>query len=104
MHLSSLLLLPALTSLVAAQDQVPFQDKATEWINKAKSFIPGSNPVEAASAYIADKNVERINIRNWERKLSPKLNTEEEWLVYVTGGNKSCFGRCGHVDKKWNVR
>jgi len=27
---------------------------------------------------------------------------EEEWVVYVTGGNKSCFGRCAEVDLTWN--
>lgn len=76
---------------------------ANEWLDKAKSFLPNSGPVEAGAAYIAERRVERINIRNWQRKLSPKLDTEEEWLVYVTGGNKSCFGRCGHADATWNV-
>ncbi|RVX68410.1 hypothetical protein B0A52_07410 [Exophiala mesophila] len=102
MHLSSCLLLPALASMAAAQAQIPFKDKATELINKAKDLLPNSGPIEAGSAYIAGTIVERINIRNWERKLSPKLDTEEEWMVYVTGGNKSCFGRCGPIDAVWN--
>lgn len=103
MHFSSLLLFaPLLPSLVTAE-QIPFMGKANEWLDKAKSFLPNSGPVEAGAAYIAERRVERINIRNWQRKLSPKLDTEEEWLVYVTGGNKSCFGRCGHADATWNV-
>ena len=89
--------------MAAAQAQIPFKDKATELINKAKDLLPNSGPIEAGSAYIAGTIVERINIRNWERKLSPKLDTEEEWMVYVTGGNKSCFGRCGPIDAVWNV-
>jgi hypothetical protein len=106
MYFSSLVLLaPFLPSLVTA-DQVPLREKAAGWLDKAKSYIPNSGPVdvvEAGAAHVAEQRVERINIRNWQRKLSPKLDTEEEWLVYVTGGNKSCFGRCGHADSTWNV-
>ncbi|KIV87126.1 hypothetical protein PV11_02694 [Exophiala sideris] len=104
MHFASLLLLPA---LVAAQ-QVPFADQAQAWFNKAKEYIPGNipsgtaNPVEVAAAKFADARVDRISIRNWERKLSPKPDTEEEWMIYMTGGNKTCFGRCDEVDKVWN--
>lgn len=103
MYFSSLLLLaPILSSLVTA-DQVPFVGKATEWLDKAKSFLPNQGPVEAGAAYVSERRVERINIRNWQRKLAPKLDTEEEWLIFVTGGNKSCFGRCGHAEATWNV-
>lgn len=104
MYFSSLVLLaPLLPSLVSA-DQVPLMEKAAGWFEQAKGYIPsGSGPVDAGASYVAERRVERINIRNWERKLSPKLDTEEEWLVYVTGGNKSCFGRCGHADLTWNV-
>ncbi|KAK5056777.1 hypothetical protein LTR84_012309 [Exophiala bonariae] len=103
MHFSSILLLaPLLSSLVTA-DQVPFVGKATEWFDKAKSFLPNQGPVDAGAAYVAEHRVERINIRNWQRKLAPKLDTEEEWLIFVTGGNKSCFGRCGHAEATWNL-
>lgn len=101
MHFSTLLLLPVLV----AADQAALFEKASGWFDKAKSYIPTAvpNPVEAGAAKFADQRVERINIRNWERKLGPKLDTEEEWMVYMTGGNKSCFGRCGPVDVVWNV-
>jgi len=100
MHFSTLLLLPVLV----AADQAALFEKASGWFDKAKSYIPTAvpNPVEAGAAKFADQRVERINIRNWERKLGPKLDTEEEWMVYMTGGNKSCFGRCGPVDVVWN--
>lgn len=101
MHFASLLLLP----LLVAADQAALTDKAAAWFEKAKEYIPGNvpNPVEAGAAKFAEHKVERINIRNWERKLSPKPDTEEEWLVYMTGGNKTCFGRCDAVDVVWNV-
>lgn len=102
MRFSAVLLLPLLVSA----DQVPLRDIAAGWFEKAKSYIPSPHvpdPIDAGAAKVADKVVERINVRNWERKLAPKPDTEEEWLVYFTGGNKTCWGRCGHVDSKWNV-
>ncbi|KAH0840564.1 hypothetical protein AYO21_03893 [Fonsecaea monophora] len=108
MHFASLLLLP----LLVAADQNPLFEKAAGWFDKAKSFIPGaapadsvpdplSNPLEAGAAAVADHKVEKINVRNWQRKLAPKPDTEEEWMIYVTGGNKTCFGRCAKVDTVW---
>ena len=102
MHLAPLLLLP----LLVAADQVPLKDRAAAWLDKAKSYIPNGvpDPIDAGAAKVAGKVVERINVRNWQRKLSPKPDTEEEWMLYLTGGNKTCFGRCGPVNEKWNVR
>jgi hypothetical protein len=102
MHFSVVVLLPLLCRHVLA-DQVPLKDMVSAWFDKAKAYVPGSHPIETAAAVITDKRVERINLRNWEGKLAPKLDTEEEWMIYVTGGNKSCFGRCGPVDVTWNV-
>lgn len=92
---------------VLAQDQVPLKEKAAGWLDKAKSFIPSGtpsipNPVEAAAAAFADKKVQKLNIRNYQRILQPKLEGEEEWLIYATGGNKTCFGRCARADAAWN--
>ena len=101
MHFSALLLLP----LLVVADQATLRDKAAGWLDKAKQYIPSGvpNPVDAGAAQVAQRVVERVNIRNFERKVSPKIDTEEEWMIYMTGGNKSCFGRCTPVDLKWNV-
>ena len=101
MHFATLLLLP----LLVAADQIPLQDKVAGWFDKAKSYIPTAlpNPIDVGAAEVAGRVVERVNVRNWQRKLLPKPDTEEEWMVFLTGGNKSCFGRCGHVYEKWNV-
>ena len=109
MYLSpSLLLLP----LLVAADQVPLRDQAAGWFDKAKAFVSGAaeaipdlpNPIDAGAAKVAANVVERINIRNWQRKMAPKPDIEEEWLLYLTGGNKTCFGKCGPMDAVWNVR
>lgn len=101
--LSTLLFTAAL-----AQDQVPLKDKAAGWFDKAKSYIPSGtpsipNPVQAAGGALAAKKVQKINIRNYHRLLRPKVEGEEEWLIYLTGGNKTCFGKCERADGVWNV-
>src|ERR1700761_28512 len=105
MHLSSILLL--LPILVTA-DQQPLKDKAAGWFDKAKSYVSGAadalpDPIDAGASVVAGSVVEKINIRNWQRKLSPKPDGEEEWMVYLTGGNKTCYGKCGPMNALWNV-
>ena len=102
-----------LTSLLfgaaLAQDaQAPLKDKAQAWFDKAKAYIPSAapsipNPIDAGASAVAADKVQKVNIRNYQRILAPKLDGEEEWLIYTTGGNKSCFGRCGKADLAWNV-
>lgn len=97
-----------LFSVALAQDaQIPLKEKAAGWFDKAKSYIPSvtpsiPNPIDAGDSAVADKKVQKINIRNYQRLLQPKIDGEEEWLIYVTGGNKSCFGRCGKADAAWS--
>lgn len=50
-----------------------------------------------------DNRVEKLNLRNFQRKLTPKVEYEEEWLIYNTGGNKTCFGNCAKADEAWSV-
>lgn len=108
MHLSPLLLLP----LLVAAEQNPLLAKASGYFDKAKAYVSGAaesipdsipNPIDAGGSKVAGNVVERINIRNWQRKLAPKLDVEEEWMIYLTGGNKSCYGKCGPMNTVWNV-
>lgn len=98
-----------LVGIALAQDaQTPLKEKAAGWFDKAKAYIPAGapsipNPIDAGAAAVEEKRVTRINIRNYQRLLKPKLEGEEEWLIYLTGGNKTCFGRCGKTDAAWNV-
>jgi len=106
MHVLSPFLLSLLPALALAE-QVPFMNQAVGWFNKAKSYIPAvteaEGPLEALSGKIAENQVEKINLRNWQHKLQPKVEGEEEWLVYLTGGNKTCYGKCGRANTAWNV-
>ena len=102
MHLSTLLLLP----LLAAADTQEWLDKASGLFEKAKSFAPHQafpDIIDAGAAQVSAKEVQKISMQNWQRKLSPKPKGPEEWLIFVTGGNKTCHGNCQNIEAQWNV-
>lgn len=80
-------------------------DKFNDWANNMKAQVMATlpNALDAGAAAVAAQVVQPINMRNWKVYLWPQENQPEEWLLYITGGNKTCFGRCDHVDRMWNV-
>jgi hypothetical protein len=105
MLLSAILLLP----LLAAADTQEWIDKASGWFDKAadkaKSFAPQQvfpDIIDAGAAQVSAKEVQKITMQNWERKLSPKPDGPHEWLIFVTG-NVSCHNNCQHIEATWNV-
>jgi hypothetical protein len=114
---ASLLLLPV---LVAAQEQVPLADRVQGWLNKAKSLLPSTPPAAPAAATTAvqqaskaaappsTKDVTTVTGENWRSLLAPvdpkTPKNERDWLIFITGGNKTCFSHCERAEKAFNVR
>lgn len=120
---SSTLLL-ALPAAVTAQQQFPFLDQVNPyldqvkgWFNKAtesiSSAIPSApsapsipNPVASGAAKIADIKIDRLTVENHDKLLKPGSATAspgiEQWMIFVTGGNKTCYGVCGPAETAWN--
>ena len=100
--------LPFLTftaAVAAAHEQVPFAQRVQSWLSNVKGYIPSPTPVvplQKAANQIVLKTVTPFNLSNWQSILEP-ASDREDWLVYITGGNKSCFGRCGNANKAFNV-
>lgn len=125
MRVSSLLML--LPAVAVAQEQIPLMDQVQgqvqDWVEKAKSFLPSQQVAPAAeqqgeereeaapatestpeSQILAEKNVVPFTLANWESKLAASVDDgPQEWLIFVTGGNKTCFGRCAVAEKAFNV-
>ncbi|KAK0271971.1 hypothetical protein LTR91_024639 [Friedmanniomyces endolithicus] len=122
-------LLLALPALASAQ-QIPFMDQLNPYIEQlnpyidqvkgyfgaaksnvastASSVLPAApsvpNPVASAAAVFAATKVSRVTLDNYPSLLVPSTTTAgpEEWMLYVTGGNKSCFGLCEPAEIAWN--
>ena len=98
-----LALLPAVT---LAQEQVPLQEKINSWFEKVKGYIPTQqpSPVDAGAATVAAHRVHQLTTNNWQSMLSPSPDQPgpETWMVLVTGGNRTCQGRCGRLNAEFN--
>lgn len=113
-------LLLALPALATAQqfpiiDQITDQVKgffaqATQSISSVAPSIPSSisipNPIASGAAKLASLKVDKLTLENYKDLLKPGSATAspgiEEWMILVTGGNKTCFGMCEKVEIAWN--
>lgn len=110
MRFSSTLLL-ALPVLAVAEEQVPLGDKLKGWWNKVTSAVPvptAPSPIQAGAAKVAEKVQHELTPENWKDVLTldptASTPTTQEWMVFITGGNTTCFGFCANATKVWNVR
>ena len=109
-------ILLALPALSAAQ-QIPFLDQVKGWFaqasNTISSAIPSApsaanipNPIAAGAKQVAAVKVQHLTTQNYNEVLKPGAATAspgiEEWMVFITGGNKTCFGRCERAETAWN--
>ncbi|ORY18835.1 hypothetical protein BCR34DRAFT_610158 [Clohesyomyces aquaticus] len=110
MRFSSAVVL-ALPALGLAQDQVPILDKVKGYLNKAKdaisSAVPAApTPLDAGAAKVASKVQHELNQENWKQVLTTdptaSAPTTADWMVFITGGNSTCYGFCGNATKAWN--
>jgi hypothetical protein len=116
MRFSSTVVL-ALPALAAAEQQVPLLDKVKGFFNKATAAVSSSIPAvpsapikaatDKAAANAAAAVQHTITLENWKEVLTvdPTASppTTQDWLVFITGGNNTCFGLCGNATKAWNV-
>lgn len=72
-------------------------------------YIPHWNTYDAAHAAAAKAggaNVEVLTLSNWKDTLrnsvTPASSKPEEWWVFITGGNKTCFGHCETANRAFN--
>ena len=106
----------ALPALAVAEQQIPLLDRVKGFFNQATasvaSVIPSapsvpSAPVEAAAAKAAEAVQYPLTLENWKEVLTvdPTVSAPatQEWLIFVTGGNSTCYGFCGPAEKAWNV-
>ncbi|KAF2866069.1 hypothetical protein BDV95DRAFT_553174 [Massariosphaeria phaeospora] len=105
-------ILLALPALALAEQQVPLVDKIKGLWNKVSdsvsSAVPAApSPLHTAAAKAAEHIQHELTVENWKEVLTvdPTVSapTTQDWLVYITGGNSTCFGLCGNTTKAWNT-
>lgn len=114
MRLSTSVIL-ALPALAVAQ-QKPLKDVALDTLNEyyataqglVESFTNPQPKKDAVTEYMNDGAVTVFTLDNWNSILTPSVSTAvdnkpEEWMIYVTGRNKTCHGQCGPADVAWQV-
>ena len=114
MHLSHSLAL-ALPALACAQDiQKPLIEQAADWFNSLRGYIPTTvpavpaavkSPVAVPAAKVAAAKVIMLTMDNYESELTPdpdSLKSPQEWMVFISGGNKTCGGYCERLEREWN--
>jgi hypothetical protein len=108
------LALPLLS--VASAQQSPLdqaKEQAQYWLGKLQSYLPNPNtehPAQAAAAApgakVGAKTVTILDLNNWESTIrdsfKPTSKKPEEWWVLMTGGNATCYGRCGQIEAAFN--
>jgi hypothetical protein len=116
MRASTVLL--ALPALSVAQ-QIPLLDnvvgqvkgwfaQASETASSAIPAAPSSipNPVDAATAKVADIQVPSLTLANHKDLIKPGAASassgSDDWMVFVTGGNATCFGLCKRPEEAFN--
>ena len=111
MRLSTCVL--ALPALAAAQQQVPFMERIKDMYDQGiaafhKATASASNPTQAAKAKVAEHAVTPLTFDNWKEVIQhsgkiKQYDPPEAFMVYITGGNRTCHGKCGRPDRAWNV-
>jgi len=110
----------ALPALAAAQQQIPLLDQLQGYYKQASAkvadYLPKAPPApvapnapkvtDMAASAISAAAVERLTLDNYNTVLKAGAATSspgiEEWLIFVTGGNKSCFGLCQYAETEFN--
>lgn len=91
---------------------MPLFEKVKGFLNKAKdavtSAIPAApSPLDAGAAKVVTSVQHELTAENWKDTLTvdPTVSAPvtQDWLVFITGGNTTCFGFCGNVTKAWNT-
>ena len=94
-----------LPALVVAQEQVPLAERVQGWFNKAKAYVPTATPADPImkmAEKVTEKTVTPVTLDTWQSILTPG-DEAEDWYIFVTGGNKTCLGRCERATKAFKV-
>jgi len=100
----------ALPLLASAADFEQYKAQFNGLFDTIGSYLPNpakaASPVSDAQAKAGSLVVHELTLSNWKDTLygsvTPGQQKPEEWWVFITGRNKTCYGRCDRVTKAFN--
>ncbi|KAF4126360.1 hypothetical protein GMORB2_0096 [Geosmithia morbida] len=101
----------ALPALAAAQESPleQYQAQFQNFVSNFGSYVPSPARHDAAAAHAAKTGPMKLHVLTldtWKDTLYEPVQagatTPEEWWVFTTGGNKTCFGQCGRAELAFN--
>ncbi|TFA99427.1 hypothetical protein CCMA1212_008783 [Trichoderma ghanense] len=111
MRFSAAALVAALPALSAAQEN-PLDQYVAQFqqlVGKYSAYLPSPSKYDDVAAHEAKtgpKKLSVLGLHNWEETLyepvAPDAKVPVEWWVLISGGNKTCFGRCGQAEAAFN--
>lgn len=108
---SSSILVSLLPLLGAAQEFEQYKAQFQNFLGQFGSYLPNPNkhdPIGAAEAKIGEMKMDVLTLNNWRETLyspvRPEATTPEEWWVFITGRNKTCFGRLAPLNRSLVLR
>ncbi|KAL2160838.1 hypothetical protein VTH06DRAFT_1035 [Thermothelomyces fergusii] len=116
---TALLALPVLASAAAESPFQQYKAKFQNFLSNLGAAIPsaGRTVDEAAGAassaaagktkkVVEPKKIETLTLENWKDTLYGPVQADatqpEEWLVLLTGRNKTCYGQCDKIEAAFN--
>lgn len=108
MRFSTSAALSTLPLLAAAQDFEQYKAQFQNFIGNFGSYIPNPNRhdhAHAAEVKAGPAKTDVLTLNNWKETLyapvSAQATKPEEWWVFFTGGNKTCFGKFPAPQLRW---
>jgi hypothetical protein len=98
----------ALAAVASAQEGLFEQYKAQfqNFLGNMGASVPNPgahDPVAAFEAKTGEMKLSTLTLENWKDTLYEPVPAGAvepvEWWMFITGGNKTCYGRCGRVEE-----
>lgn len=100
MRFSTSSVIATLPLLASAQDFEQYKAQFQNFVGNFGSYIPNPNKhdaVHAAEAKAGAMKTDILTLDNWKETVYAPVSAQstkpEEWLVFISGGNKTCFGK-----------
>jgi len=107
---SALLALPLLAAALEVPEPInQYVAQFSGLVDNLGSYLPNPNrhdAADAAESKTGEKKMSVLTMDNWRETLYapviPASTEPVEWWLFITGGNRSCFGHCHKIEAAWN--